>query len=67
MLLSENLSVLAITETWLVESIGTPFVDVDGFYFYRRDVAGDVRKHGVGVRSIALTFSRFMFPAGRHT
>ena len=49
LLCSKGLSLLAISETWLLESIPSSFVDVPGFKFYRGDVHGSVRKHGAGL------------------
>ena len=46
---SENLLMLAVEETWLVEDVVSSYVDIDGFTFFRKDVGGLVRKHGVGL------------------
>ena len=41
-----DIKVLSIRETWLVDSIHSPFVELEDFLFYRTDVVGNVRKHG---------------------
>ena len=46
---SHNLWFLGICETWLLESCPSSFVMVPGFSFFRKDVKGSVRKHGVGL------------------
>ena len=45
----EKLTLLAVCETWLVESVSTSFVDIVGYDFFRCDVVGQIRKHGVGL------------------
>ena len=45
----ENLMALAICETWLVERISSSYVELPGYKFFRRDVSGTIRKHGVGL------------------
>ena len=42
-----NLSVIAVGETHLVESISSSFVAIDGYSVVRGDVRGLIRKHGV--------------------
>ena len=44
-----GLHFLTVTETWLSEEVGSSFVDVPGFKFFRSDSPSGVRKHGVGV------------------
>ena len=44
-----GLTALAVCETWLTSEISSSYVDVPGFRFFRGDVAGAVRKHGVGL------------------
>ena len=48
-IMSENLSLLGICETWLIGEVESSYVTVDGFEFFRKDVVGSVRKHGVGM------------------
>ena len=45
----EDLSFLAICETWLIGEIASSFGEIPGFYFLTRDVEGSVRKRGVGL------------------
>ena len=49
MLVDSDISILGICETWLVDSVPSSFVDIPGYLFYRQDVRGTVRKHGVGL------------------
>ena len=49
LILTENLSVLGICETWLLNSVDSSFVDLPGFTFFRKDTDSPSRKHGVGV------------------
>ena len=49
LLVEEDLSFLAICETWLIGEVPSSFVEIPGFSFLRRDVEGSVRKHGVGL------------------
>ena len=44
-----NISVASVCETWLVSTTPTSFVDIPGYQFYRGDVRGSIRKHGVGI------------------
>ena len=44
-----NLSIVSITETWLVGGMSSSYVDLPGFKFFRGDVRGSVRKHGAGL------------------
>ena len=41
--------ILGVSETWLVGEMSSSFVEIPGYRFYRRDVEGRVRKHGVGL------------------
>ena len=43
------ISILAITESWLVSSIGSSYVDIQGFKFYWGDGDFNIRKHGSGL------------------
>ena len=43
----EKLDGVAVTETWLLESDSSSFVNILGFKLFRCDVAGSNRKHGV--------------------
>ena len=45
----ENISVLGISETWLVDGVSSSYVQLPGFNFYRGDALGSVRKHGSGL------------------
>ena len=45
----EKLLALAICETWLVERISSSYVELPGYKFFRKDVSGTIRKHGVGL------------------
>ena len=47
--MEESLCALGICETWLVESMPSSFVEIPGYSFFRQDVVGSVRKHGVGL------------------
>ena len=49
LILDNNISVLGVCETWLVSSMSSSFVDLPGFCFFRGDVVGSIRKHGVGI------------------
>ena len=40
---------LGICETWLTCHTPSSFIAIDGFNFFRKDVEGEVRKHGVGL------------------
>ena len=42
-----SLTVVAVGETHLVESIGSSFVAIEGNSVVRGDVQGQIRKHGV--------------------
>ena len=44
-----KLTALAVCETWLTAEVSSSYVDLPGYRFYRRDVDGPVRKHGVGL------------------
>ena len=44
-----GLTALAVCETWLTSEISSSYVNLPGFRFFRGDVAGAVRKHGVGL------------------
>ena len=46
---ANGLSVLGICETWLTKDTPSSFVDIEGYRFFRRDVEGTTRKHGVGL------------------
>ena len=41
--------VLGVSETWLLSSTPSSFVDIPGYRFLRKDVVGVVPKHGVGI------------------
>ena len=41
-----DLGVLAVCETWLVPSVSSSFVSIDGFRIVRGDGSQSVRKHG---------------------
>ena len=41
-----HLSVVAICEAWLVSSVSSSFVAVDGFQVVRGDGSDSIRKHG---------------------
>ena len=45
----KNFLILGICETWLVEEVSSSFVEIPRYKFFRRDVGGRVRKHGVGL------------------
>ena len=45
----ERLDLLAICETCLTSVVPTSFVHISGYNFFRKDVAGATRKHGVGL------------------
>ena len=49
LLFSNNLSVLVICETWLTAACPSSYVSLPGFVFFRGDVLGSVKKHGVGI------------------
>ena len=36
-------------ETWLTSDVSSSYVDLPGFRFFRSDVVGPVKKHGVGL------------------
>ena len=44
-----GLSALAVCETLLTSEISSSYVAIPGFRFFRKDVLGIVRKHGVGL------------------
>ena len=44
-----GVSALAVCETWLTSAISSSYVAIPGFRFFRKDVLGTVRKHGVGL------------------
>ena len=52
LVLNNNLYILGVCETWLVSSMSSCFVDLPGFLFFRGDVEGNVRKHGVMIESM---------------
>ena len=43
------MDIIGISETWLVSSMSSSFVELPGFKFFRGDVVGNVRKHGAGL------------------
>ena len=47
--MDNDLSLLAICETWLTADVPTSYVDLPGFKFFRFDVESPVHKHGVGL------------------
>ena len=49
LLQSHSVDIISISETWLVSSMSSSFVDLPGFNFFRGDVVGEVRKHGTGL------------------
>ena len=46
---TNKISILGICETWLTKETSSSFVGLDGFSFFRGDVNGVVKKHGVGL------------------
>ena len=46
---SDHLSAVGICETWLTSETPSSFVDLNGFTFFRSDVVGNIKKHGVGL------------------
>ena len=49
LLCNNSLSLLVVCETWLTEGTSSSFVSLPDYKFFRRDVEGIVKKHGVGV------------------
>ena len=43
----ERLNLLAKCETWFTSDVLSSFVDISGYEFFRKDVAGATRTHGV--------------------
>ena len=43
----ERLDLLTICETWLTIEVASSFVDISGYNFFPKDVAGATKKHGV--------------------
>ena len=43
------MSVIGVWETWLISFMVSSFVKLPGYKFYRGEVDGVVRNHGVGV------------------
>ena len=41
-----DLNVVAVSESWLIESIPSSFVAIEGYSVVRGDVHGSIRKHG---------------------
>ena len=48
-LTDNNLSILGISETWLLPNVPSSYVDLPNYVFVRKDVEGLVYKHGVGL------------------
>ena len=48
-MISQELSVLVVCETWLTAETPSSFVDLPGFNFFRSDSGDGIRKHGVGM------------------
>ena len=44
-----NLDILCISETWLLDSVPSSFVNMQGFSIVRTDTLGPTAKHGVCV------------------
>ena len=44
----QRLDLLAICKTWLTSKVSISFVDIYVYSFFRKDVAGVIRKHSVG-------------------
>ena len=44
-----DISVVSVTETWLISSMSSSYVELPNFKFFRGDVSGDIRKHGAGL------------------
>ena len=74
-----QLSVVAICEAWLVSSVSSSFVAVDGFQVVRGDGSDSIRKHGcclyiadslsfvsveVDLLNVAVVFLRFVCSRG---
>ncbi len=47
LIITSNLDILAITETWLLSTMPDSFVNIDQFTVIRNDVEGSVCKHSV--------------------
>ena len=45
----QRLDLLVICETWLTSEVPYSFVVISEYNFFRKDVAGATRKHGVGL------------------
>ena len=45
----QRLDLLAICETLLTSEVPCSYVDISGYNFFSKDVAGATRKHGVGL------------------
>ena len=44
-----DLNIISVTETWLISSMSSSYVELPNFKFFRGDVCGSVRKHGAGL------------------
>ena len=44
-----DVSIISISETWLINSMPSSYVHLEGFKFFRGDVHGTIRKHGSGI------------------
>ena len=49
LIVSSGLVALGVCETWLTSDVSSSYVDLPGFRFFRSDVVGPVKKHGVGL------------------
>ena len=46
---SENIDVLGIAETWLINDISDSYVEINGYKLIRKDDPSNIRKHGVAI------------------
>ena len=44
-----NIDILGVTETWLVEEVSDSYVDIEGYKIVRRDSPSGIRKHGAAM------------------
>ena len=44
-----NISIISVSETWLINTMPSSYVELEGFKFFRGDVHGSIRKHGSGI------------------
>ena len=45
----ERLDLLVLCKTWLTSEVRSPFVDISGYNFFRKEVAGTTTKHVIGL------------------